>query len=68
MDISSTPEEEKKRSPNPLFLVLTVLSGIPTAFFGFIYAVEGQSNIFGLLFLWSFMWTWVWWKMADRYR
>lgn len=57
------------RSRNPLFLVLAVLSGMPTAFFVYAYiAGNGQSAFIGLLFLWSAMWTLVWWKMSDRYR
>ncbi len=56
------------RSRNPLFFVLTVLSGIPTVFFAAVYFLGQQSDVFGLLLIWSFMWTWVWWKMADRYR
>ncbi len=58
---------EETRSRNPLFFVLAVLSGLPTAFFGLVYA-NGQSTIAGILLLWSFMWVSVWWKMSDRYR
>ena len=59
------PEERKR---NPLFLVLAVLSGIPTAFFGVFYLFNGQSNFSGLLLIWCFIWTWVWWALSDRYR
>jgi hypothetical protein len=45
-----------------------VLSGIPTAVLGLMYITGGQSNIIGLGLIWSFMWTWVWWKLSDRYR
>lgn len=58
---------EKKRSPNPLFIVLAVLSAIPTAFF-LLLTFSGADVVGGLGFLWSAMWTYVWWKMADRYR
>jgi len=57
------------KSPNPLFLVLAILSGFPTAFFLLgVIASNGQNVILGLLTMWSAMWTFVWWKMADRYR
>lgn len=59
----------EKKSPNPLFLVLAVLSAVPTLFFGLAFLVGGLESF--LLFLaagWSAMWTFVWWKMADRYR
>jgi hypothetical protein len=58
----------KKAKRNPLFLFLAVLSGIPTAFFGFVFLFVGQSMITGLTLIWCFMWTWVWWEMSDRYR
>lgn len=57
-----------RKSPNPLFLVLSILSGIPTAFFLLVFVSEGPDGVIAALFLWSAMWTWVWWKMADRYR
>jgi hypothetical protein len=60
---------EQKRSLNPLFLVLTVLSAIPTAFSLLVFASgDGQSTIVGIGFLWCLMWSWVWWSMAKRYR
>jgi hypothetical protein len=49
------PVAEKARGPNPLFTVLAVLSAIPTAFFGLVYITGSQSNIAGLLLIWSFM-------------
>jgi hypothetical protein len=64
--IATPPVAEKVREPNPLFTVLAVLSAIPTAFFGLVYITGSQSNIAGLLLIWSFMWTWVWWKMRSR--
>ena len=60
--------EATARKRNPLFFVLAVLSGIPTAVLGLMYITGGQSNIIGLGLIWSFMWTWVWWKLSDRYR
>lgn len=55
------------KSRNPLFLVLAILSALPTLFFllGF---VSGPNVFFLGGFLWSAMWTWVWWSMAGRYR
>jgi hypothetical protein len=49
------PVAEKARGPNPLFTVLAVLSAIRTAFFGLVYITGSQSNIAGLLLIWSFM-------------
>jgi hypothetical protein len=60
------PVAEKVREPNPLFTVLAALSAIPTAFFGLVYIAGSQSTIAGLLLIWSFMWTWVWWKLRSR--
>lgn len=58
-----------KNKRNPLFFVLAVLSAIPTAFFLLAVIIgEGHSTLTGISFLWCFMWTWVWWKMSDRYR
>ena len=64
--LAPPPVAQKVREPNPLFTVLAVLSAIPTAFFGLVYLAGSQSNIAGLLLIWSFMWTWVWWKMRSR--
>ena len=64
--MAPAPVAEKVREPNPLFTVLAVLSAIPTAFFGLVYFAGSQSTIAGLLLIWSFMWTWVWWKMRSR--
>ena len=56
-----------KRGPNPLFTVLSVLSAIPTAFFLLAFiSSNGQSTITGVLVIWCFMWTWVWWKLRSR--
>lgn len=57
----------RKKSPNPLFLTLSVLSAIPTAFF-LLGAAVGESGFLFFVSLWCGMWTWVWWAMADRYR
>ncbi|PRC48936.1 hypothetical protein C6A85_77300, partial [Mycobacterium sp. ITM-2017-0098] len=61
------PERTVTKKRNPLFLVLAVLSAFPTAFFGLLY-LNSQSNFSGLLLIFSFIWTWVWWTMSDRYR
>jgi hypothetical protein len=63
-----SPPEEVQRKRNPLFLVLAVLSAIPTAICGFLYIFGSQADIVGLGLIWSFMWTWVWWALSDRYR
>ncbi|QJD50239.1 membrane protein [Mycobacterium phage Iwokeuplikedis] len=59
--------EEQKKSPNPLFLVLAILSGLPTAFFLLVF-VTGGGAISAAIFLWCALWTWVWAAMARRYR
>lgn len=56
-----------KRSRNPLFVVLAALSGIPTTVFLLAF-VNGGSHIAVFLFLWSAMWTWVWWNLSGRWR
>jgi hypothetical protein len=59
---------QTERSLNPLFFVLSILSGIPTAFFALVYLFAGFNELIGVTFLWCGLWTWVWYKMADRYR
>jgi Protein of unknown function (DUF2510) len=60
--------EPADRKRNPLFFVLAVLSGIPTAFFGLVFVFGNQSDLAGIAVIWCFMWTWVWWRLSDRYR
>jgi hypothetical protein len=52
---------------NPLFLVLAVLSAIPAAICLFLY-LSSNATVMGAGFLWSSLWTWVWWAMAKRYK
>lgn len=64
-----SPLERTERKRNPLFLVLAVLSAIPTAFFLLVFVTGGADNdIAAFLTAWSAVWTWVWWKLSDRYR
>lgn len=56
------------RGMNPLFLVLSALSAVPTAFFLLMFVTGAQASFEAVLFLWCALWTWVWYKMADRYR
>ncbi|AZS08237.1 hypothetical protein PBI_IRONMAN_35 [Mycobacterium phage IronMan] len=57
----------KKPSPNPLFLVLAILSALPTAFFGLVF-ITSPSIIPLMITGWCGMWTVVWAMMANRYR
>ncbi|QLF84604.1 hypothetical protein SEA_GAIL_40 [Mycobacterium phage Gail] len=58
---------EKRRAPNPLFLVLAILSALPTAFFLLVFLMG--PGILPLMILgWCGMWTAVWALMANRYR
>ncbi|AIY32196.1 hypothetical protein PBI_HAMSLICE_31 [Mycobacterium phage HamSlice] len=59
---------KRKPAPNPLFLTLSILSGLPTAFFLLLFVTGGTSIFVMIGFLWSAMWTWVWALMANRYR
>ncbi|AQP31026.1 hypothetical protein SEA_TINYBOT_31 [Mycobacterium phage Tinybot] len=58
----------RKPSPNPLFLTLSILSGFPAALFLILFVSGATSVLVTGGFLWSAMWVWVWWAMADRYR
>jgi hypothetical protein len=62
--LTATPERKR----NPLFLVLAVLSAIPSAFFVLAYFTSNFSTLMGIGLIWCFMWTTVWWKLSDRYR
>ncbi|MGB3483669.1 MAG: hypothetical protein WBB07_15835 [Mycobacterium sp.] len=64
-DAPPTPDTKPKL--NAFFVMLAVLSALPTAFFGLGYVLsEAQSNIHGFLFLWSAAWTYVWWSLRHR--
>jgi hypothetical protein len=63
-----SPFETTEKKRNPLFFVLAVLSGIPTAFFVVAYFTNNFSTLMGIGLIWCFMWTWVWWRLSDRYR
>lgn len=60
---------QQKKSLNPLFLVLAILSGVPTAFFLLAFITAGGADgIIAAATLWCGLWTWVWTEMARRYR
>ncbi|QHB37972.1 hypothetical protein KIY71_gp32 [Mycobacterium phage Cintron] len=59
---------KRKPAPNPLFLTLAILSGFPSAFFLLLFVSGATSILVAGGFIWSAMWVWVWWAMADRYR
>lgn len=51
---------------NAFYVMLTIISAIPTLFFGFVWMQPHHSIISAALTLWSGAWTYVWWSM--RYR
>jgi hypothetical protein len=70
---------EPKRSPNPLFLALAVLSGILAALdlvalfvVVFVFKLPSYGALAGLPLrlglVWCGGWAYLWWRMADRYR
>ncbi|AEJ94571.1 hypothetical protein FGG52_gp32 [Mycobacterium phage Backyardigan] len=58
---------KRKPAPNPLFLVLAILSAVPTAFFVLAFLLS-PTMLWVLAAGWCGMWTAVWGLMANRYR
>ncbi|QHB38062.1 hypothetical protein KIY75_gp32 [Mycobacterium phage Noelle] len=58
---------KRKAAPNPLFLVLAILSALPTAFFGLAFLMS-PTMLWVMATGWCGMWTVVWAMMANRYR
>ncbi|ALO79720.1 hypothetical protein SEA_LOCHMONSTER_32 [Mycobacterium phage LochMonster] len=60
-------QPQRKAAPNPLFLVLAILSSVPTAFFVLCFILS-PSMLWVLGAGWCGMWAAVWGLMANRYR
>lgn len=55
-----------KKPLNAFFVVLAALSAIPTLFFLLVTFTSEGSGIPIFLFLWSGMWTFVWYSLRHR--
>ncbi|UJD21137.1 membrane protein [Mycobacterium phage SororFago] len=57
---------QQKRSLNPLFLALAILSGFSTLISWCLFWTLGPFFLLGIV--WCGLWTIVWMLMANRYR
>ncbi|WP_156409293.1 hypothetical protein [Mycobacterium sp. Root265] len=51
---------------NAFFVVLAILSFVPTAFFGLAFLFTGFSGGMLALTAWCGLWTFVWWSLRHR--
>lgn len=51
---------------NAFFVVLAVLSGMPTAFFLLAFVTSEGNGILGFATAWCGMWTYVWYSLRHR--
>lgn len=61
------PMQPVKKKLNAFFVMLTVISALPTLFFGLAWVLGGGgTSLAGLAMLWSGAWTYVWWSLRHR--